>query len=246
MIAPKARRSAARGFSRDWRLAIGNGNGTAMGNNLGTVVVIAHCGRSPQATDYCLLLPSPDDRKRHLTRPSRTSARHASFLSKPLERVDLGSYPRSRALDRVVEECAGLDTSSSSRMPPGERIATAGGLHQPGAELSGHDRPREEPPEGNDFDIGRLAQNPGVGRSHAGSALLSDTAPHRCGAEVLGLSDGQSWGYAAAFGYPDPRLRKHHAPSVKQWERPGESPQSDMIRSRRTGGVEHPILVPGA
>lgn len=81
--------------------------------------------------------------------------------------------------------------------------------------------------EGNDFDIGRLAQNLMLAAATKGIGSCPVTL-HKdgCATKVLGLQDGESARWVIAFGYPD---REAEAQMRQKWPYGGRKPLSEIV-----------------
>jgi len=92
------------------------------------------------------------------------------------------------------------------------------------------------PPDGYEFDIGRVSQNMMLAAEALGigscPVTLHDEERAR---EVLGLPAGHRCRYAVVFGYPDPRAEEGERRERREAGKAGRKPLSE-ITSHRTHG----------
>ncbi|MEK7253063.1 MAG: nitroreductase family protein, partial [Actinomycetota bacterium] len=152
------------------------------------------------------------------------------FLSKPLERADLEAILEAGRWTGSSKNVQGWTLVVFEDAAGRERIATAGDFTNP-VRNSVATIALVKNPEGNDFDIGRLAQNLMLAAATRGVGSCPVTLHHTDVArEVLGLSDGQSCKYAVAFGYPDPEAEEASRAKRRAAGTTGRKPAEDMIR----------------
>ena len=117
-----------------------------------------------------------------------------------------------------------------------ERLATAGRYTQPVRD-SAVTVCLVRAPDGNDFDIGRAAQNIMLAAATRGLGscpiTLHDDARS---AEVLGLPDGHACRYAVALGHPDPAAERAAREERRRRGVGGRKPMRDVVRRGSFGG----------
>jgi nitroreductase len=148
-------------------------------------------------------------------------------------------------LEAVVE--AGRWTGSSKNRQgwafvvvddrPGlERLATAGNFAGP-LLASAATVALVRLPDGNDFDIGRVAQNIMLAAAARGIGSCPITLHHRDRArEALALPDGHDCTWAIALGYPDEAAEEEQRRQAAAAGFSGRRPLDDLVHRGRFGG----------
>ena len=116
-----------------------------------------------------------------------------------------------------------------------DRLATAGRYTQPIRD-SAVTICLVRTPDGNDFDIGRAAQNIMLAAATRGlgSCPITLHDGDRSG-EVLGLPDGHVCRYAVALGHPDPGAEAEARASRRRRGVGGRKPMSEVVRRGTLG-----------
>lgn len=90
-------------------------------------------------------------------------------------------------------------------------------------------------PGGNDYDMGRLAQNMMLAAAEAGVGSCPVSLHHRdCPPRVLGLPAGHEVYWVVAFGYPDVEAEhRHRAGAASRLPRVGRKPMTELLHEQR-------------